>query len=85
MRFYFSLTFALPEGETQTLASLQDQLSSVALTLEPALGAVAEFTAHFSCSGDNVTVELEQARTAVEEALDGVQLVSMDLLDPPTH
>lgn len=85
MRFYFSLTFALPEGEARTIQALEAQLDAVALTLEPAHGQVSEFTAHFSRDGDNVTVELEQARLAVEAVLAGVQVVSMDLQDAPIH
>ncbi|WP_108124970.1 hypothetical protein [Saccharospirillum mangrovi] len=85
MRFYFSLTFALPEGEEQTIPALQAQLASVALTLEPARGAVREFTAHFSGEGDNATLGLEEARQAVEAVLEGVQMVGMDFLDTPIH
>lgn len=85
MRFYFSLTFALPEGEERTISALQAQLASVQLTLEPARGPVNQFTAHFSGDGDNASVGLEEARQSVEAVLEGVQMVSMDFLDAPIH
>lgn len=85
MRFYYALTFLLPEDKPQTIDSLQTQLSALSLTLEPAHGSVTEFTAHFCRQGDNVTVELEQSRQAVEALLEGVQLIGMELLETPTH
>jgi len=85
MQFYFSLTFALPEGEMLNTDELEAQLSSLPLTLEPASGKVESFTAHFSPDGDNVTVELEKARQDVEDTIAGAQLVGMDLLETPSH
>ncbi|MFG1496262.1 hypothetical protein ABMA57_06465 [Saccharospirillum sp. HFRX-1] len=85
MQFFFSLTFALPEGQTLDAEQLQAQLASVPLTLEPASGQVESFTAHFSPDGDNVTVELEKARQDVEDTIAGAQLVGMDLLETPSH
>jgi len=85
MQFYFSLTFALPEGETLNTDELKAQLASLPLTLEPARGKVESFTAHFSPDGDNVTVELEKARQDVEDTIVGAQLVGMDLLETPSH
>lgn len=85
MQFFFSLTFALPEGETLSAEALEAQLASLPLTLEPASGEIESFTAHFSPDGDNVTVELEKARQDVEDTIAGAQLVGMDLLETPSH
>ncbi|PTY35939.1 hypothetical protein BGP77_01015 [Saccharospirillum sp. MSK14-1] len=85
MQFYFSLTFALPEGETLSAEALQAKLASLPLTLEPVSGNIESFTAHFSPEGDNVTVELEKARQEVENTLVGAQLTGMDLVETPSH
>lgn len=85
MHFYFSLTFQLPDGLSLTQPELEARLARLPLTLEPAVAAVQEFTAHFSPEGDNVTVELEKARQEVEAAIEGTQLVGMDLLETPSH